>query len=579
MAGKKQDLGGLMSESFNTSSNLRHDLLDSFDESLKAEPTFASNLNVHGMYETMRFILRLSPRNHELLEMVPMDGIVLTDLPPEAVQAFSTYLHETVHWWQHVGSTSGLVFSLSYLAQCHSSLGELRAVLATIGKKKSLKSYTDDVLRREGPSAQAKLAAANVAVNNALDVEYYKYYAYSPHANISWMFEEPHFESVGHGYFIAYSHLLGMLSDVIDPDNVIVPDADWSTEILRLREEQVEGYYWRSPVRLPAVGLQAIYEGQARFTQLNFLDGARDLPLSCSQWKDAGYLSGIYSEAFEAFLGLSESQWPETLEDPLVALFLLICDLAINPTRGFPLAIEVFEDLIRDVDVGVRFTLLCQAAAQLPHLKNRITEYSKEEYISVSEELTTLVGYDHPIAALSTVNQWFEYAPGLSKLMEQYEAFNYDLTNFPIRVFVSHFVAFCQDRLEHPEFFCWAGTYMSGQRSLSNWQALWLRHLSLFSDRGDKHGVFPREQPGRSEEAVMATFKQFFGTLPLYDLTRQWILQDGPFTFNFEWMVENPATFLSEASANHVFKQVYGVTLDEFEIIKPKDPSRDATSR
>lgn len=175
-----------MSNASRPFSDLRHDLLDSIDENPETEPTFKSNLNVHGMYETMRFVLRLSPCNHELLEMVPMEGIVLADLPPEAVQAFSTYLHETVHWWQHVGSTSGLVFSLSYLAQCHSSLGELRAVLATIGKKKSLKSYTDDVLRREGPSAQAKLAAANVAVNNALDVEYYKYYAYSPHANIGW---------------------------------------------------------------------------------------------------------------------------------------------------------------------------------------------------------------------------------------------------------------------------------------------------------------------------------------------------------------------------------------------------------
>jgi hypothetical protein len=568
-----------MADSFNTSSNLRHELLDSFDESLKAEPTFASNMNVHGMYETMRFVLRLSPRNHELLEMVPVDGIVLAELPPDAVQAFSTYLHETVHWWQHVGSTSGLVFSLSYLAQCHSSLGELRAILATIGRKKSLKSYTDDVLGREGPSAQAKLASANVAVNNALDVEYYKCYAYSPHANIGWMFEEPHFESVGHGYFIVYSHLLGMLADVIDPDNVVVPDADWSMEILRLREEQIEGFYWRSPVRLPAVGLQAIYEGQARFTQLNFLDGARDQPLSCAEWRDAGYLSGIYVEAFESFLALSESQWPETLEDPLVALFLLICDLAINPTRGFPLAIEVFEDLIRDVDVGVRFTLLCQAAAQLPHLKSRITEYSKEEYISVSEELTALVGYDHPVTALSAVNQWLEHAPGLPKLMKEYEAFDYGLRNFPIRVFVSHFVAFCQDKLEHPEFFCWAGTYMSGQRSISNWQALWLRHLSLFSDRGDKHGVFPRKQPGRSEEAVMTMFNQFFGTLPLYDLTRQWILEDGPFAFDFAWMAEKPDKARSEDLANDVFKQVYGVALDEFEIMQPKDPNHDASSR
>jgi hypothetical protein len=180
------------------------------------------------------------------MEMIPIDGIGLGDLPPDAIQAFSTYLHETAHWWQHVGSTSGLLFSLSYLAQCHSSLGELREILATIGSKKSLKSYTDQILMSEGASAQAKLASANVAVNNALDVEYYKYYAYSPRTNIEWMSKEPHFESVGHGYFVVYSHLLGMLADVIDPENVVLPDADWSMEILRLTEERIEGYYWRS---------------------------------------------------------------------------------------------------------------------------------------------------------------------------------------------------------------------------------------------------------------------------------------------------------------------------------------------
>jgi hypothetical protein len=546
--------------------DFRHDLLDSIDGNLAMEPTFASNLNFHGLYETMRFVLRLSPRNHELMEMIPMNGISVEDVPPDAIQAFSTYIHETVHWWQHVGSTSGLLFSLSYMAQCHSSLGELREIIASIGKKKSLKSYTDQILRSEGASAQAKLASANVAVNNALDVEYYKYYAFSPRTNIEWMSKEPHFESVGHGYIVVYSHLLGMLANAIDPEHVVLPNADWNVEILRLREERIEGYYWRSPVRLPAVGLQAIYEGQARFTQLNFLDGAHSQPRSCSQWRTEGYLSGIYVEAFESFLTLSDSQWPETLEHPLVALFLLICDLAMNPTRGMPLAIVAFEDFIRDVDAGVRFTLLCQAAARLPHLKSKITAYSKNEYILVSDELTALVGYDHPITGLNAVRQWFEHAPGLSKLMHEYELFNYGLPNFPIRVFLSHFVAFYQDKLEHPEFFCWAGMYMSGQRSMANWRALWLGHLSLFSDRGDKHGVFPRRQPGRSEHAVRTTFNQFFGTLPLYDLTRQWILKDGPFICDYDWMSENPDQSRSKARANDVFKQVYGVDLDEFEI-------------
>ncbi len=121
-----------------------------------------------------------------------------------------------------------------------------------------------------------------------------------------------------------------------------------------------------------------------------------------------GYLSGIYVEAFESFLKLSESNWPELLEGPLVALFLLISDLAINPTRGVPINIEGFENFIRDVDVGVRFTLLCSAVVKLPHLKQAITEYSKREYISVSKDLVTAVGYDDPITGLSAVCRWLD---------------------------------------------------------------------------------------------------------------------------------------------------------------------------
>jgi hypothetical protein len=511
-----------MPESLRAASELQHDLLDSINDEHETKPTFESCLNAHGMYETMRFVLRLSPRNHELMDMLQANAFELENIQPEAIQAYSTYIHETVHWWQHVGSTSGLLFSLSYLAQCHSSMAQLRDVLATIGPKKPLKGYADQVLREEGPAAQGKLASANIAVNNALDVEYYKSYAYSPRKNIAWMVQQPHFESVGHGYFVVYSQLVGMLADTIDPDYVILPKIEsWDPETLRLNHQQSEGYYCGSPVRPPAVGMQAIYEGQARFIQLQFLDGAREEPLSCAEWRERGYLSGIYVEAFDIFLDLSKSDWPERLDDPLVALFLLICDLSINPTRGMPIEIENFVDFISDVDVGVRFTLFCQAVVGLPHLKLAINDYSKDEYMSVSEELTTVVGYDHPITGLRAVQEWLDKTPGLSKLMEEYRLFEYDPTNLPIRVFLSHFVALSRDKLNHPEFFCWAGMYMSGQRQMFNAKDVWLRHLSLFSDRGDRAGIYPRQRPNCTETAVKKTFNQFYGTMALYELTRQ----------------------------------------------------------
>lgn len=557
-----------MSEFSRTAFEFQHDLLDSTNDEHETMPTFESCLNAHGMYETMRFVLRLSPRNHELMDMIEENAFEPGNVTPEAIQAYSTYIHETVHWWQHVGSTSGLLFSLSYLAQCHSNMKELREVLTTIGAKKPLKGYTDQVLLKEGHSAQAKLASANIAVNNALDVEYYKIYAYAPRENIHWMNKEKHFESVGHGYFVVYGQLIGMLADTIDPDHVTLPTTKgWDTETGRLNQEQIEGFYWGSPVHLPAVGMRAIYEGQARFIQLQFLDNVGNETLPCSDWRDMEYLSGIYVEAFEAFLKLSESDWPDSLDDPIVNLFLLLCDLAINPSRGLPLEVEVFEDFILDVDVGVRFTRLCLAVKDRPHIRHAITSCSKDEYVAVSKELTELTGYDHPIAGLEAVLNWLDKAPGLPKLMEEYRTFEYGKANLPIRVFLSHFVAFCKDKLEHPEFFCWPSIYLTNKKDKAESREIWLRHLSLFGDRGDKAGVYPRKWPNRPEASVMRTFKSFYGTMALYDLTRQWILEDGPFVCDFSWLSENYSQADADAWGNDSFKQIYGITLDEFEIL------------
>lgn len=558
-----------MTEKFATKFALNHDRLASVNDECEAGPTFNACLNAHGMYETMRFVLRLSPRNHELMEMIESNEFDTSSVTADVLQAYSTYIHETVHWWQHVGSTSGLLFSLSYLAQGHSSMGELKEVLATIGAKKPLKGYTDQVLMKEGHSAQAKLASANTAVNNALDVEYYKYYAYEPRKNIRWMIEENHFESVGHSYYIVYGQLVGMITDTIDPEFRILPKTSgWDAEVQRLNAAQHEGFYWRSPVRLPATGMRAIYEGQARFIQLQFLSNAQEDPLLCTDLHDMGYFSGIYVEAFERFLELAEANWPEHLDDPLIGLFLLVCDLAINPTRGLPLEVTSFEDLISDVDVGVRFTRLCLSVKELPHLKQSITEYSKEEYIAVSEELTKLAGYDHPMEGLSAVLKWFEKAPGLPKLMEEYRTFEYEPVNLPIRVFLSHFVALCQDKVEHPEFFCWPGAYMAGDKDKTEVREIWLRHLSLFSDRGDKEGVYPRKWPNREDKAVKDTFQRFYGAMALYDLTRQWLLKDGPFVCDFRWLSENYDQTHAEAWGNETFKKIYGVTLDDFEVVQ-----------
>jgi hypothetical protein len=94
----------------------RTEFLDDFSP-LANNGAFAATLKGHGLYNTFQFVLRLSPAVHRKLSSMP-SGIVnssMVDL--EGVEAFSTYLHETVHWWQHVGSTYGLLMSMIYPSQ------------------------------------------------------------------------------------------------------------------------------------------------------------------------------------------------------------------------------------------------------------------------------------------------------------------------------------------------------------------------------------------------------------------------------------------------------------------------------
>ena len=100
-------------------------------------------------------------------------------------------------------------------------------------------------------------------------------------------------------------------------------------------------------------------------------------------------LDGVYIRAFEHFLKQTESDWPERVDYPLVSLFLLVCDLAINPGSGFPVTVAPnFATFIDDVNPGTRFTIFCSfIAKKFPATKGAIRRNSREEYAEITGEL------------------------------------------------------------------------------------------------------------------------------------------------------------------------------------------------
>lgn len=546
---------------------LNSSLLDSVREPIDIPAEFEACLNERGLYNTDQFVLRLSPRVHNLISNVPTGVYTVSELDEETIQAYATYLHETVHWWQHIGSNIGLVLSLAYPAQSHSNFLHLKSFIEKVGPVKSIRKWVAEAQRsKNGP--EDAIREANIIVNNVFDLDFFKAFVVKP-SRARELSNHQYFESVGHTYHMAYGHCLGLLASTVDRDFDFLPDArGWDDEFLLLKEKKVTGFYWRSPIELPPLGLHALFEGQARFIQLQYLAFGKFLHFSFQDFRDAGLLDGIYVEAFEMFLNFTGTDEPEEIDDPLVAIFLLICDLSINPTVGFPQPIKHFEIFLYDTDPGTRFVRFCQALKdKCPELLSAITDYSKEEYLSVSEALCHACHIENPHSALDQVRKWTEQCPGVSQVMDEYETFNYDLTNLPVRVLFSHYVAYSKDKFEHPEFFCWSGAWMSGSRVSETSQSLFLRHLSLFTDKEDSDAVFPRLMPDKDYEGLMEMFNTFFVNNMLYDITRQWVIHDGPFQYDFEWLSQEYKTTEVEESVMNNLAKIYGFKPDDMEII------------
>jgi hypothetical protein len=537
--------------------------------------TFSACLNARGLYESQRFALRLSPVVHALVnEAISKSERGETSFSGEEVQAYSTYLHETVHWWQHKGSTSGFIRSLLYPVQTHSNLSDLRRILAVLGPEKPVQAVA---LRGElgllPPHAAEIAGVANTVTNNFMDTEFYLALTLKPSLDVD-IYRDPYFEAAGHSFLISYALVLGAVREMIDSDGSLLPDPAVLIENLAaLAERRVRGYFYESEIVRAPVGLMDLYEGQARFIQLQFLAFSSD-GLTVREAEDRGMLQGVYGNAFRVFLELSNSSEPELLNDPLVALFMAVCDMSINPTVGFPAPIGDFETFFLDADPGIRFAILCKAIADhAPELRRLVVGYTADEYRAVVRTLSDVTGLRNHLNDLSLLDRHARENCQASTLVEEHRSFKFTQDNIVLRVLTGEFLAFVRDRLERPEFFCWTGHWLTvGGGELE--RALWLKHLSLFSDKVDDGALFARLHPGRDEGDTLEMFNQFYASMLLYDLTKQWVLNPGEFRLEYSWLTSSPTPGFIER-VKGVFIRHFGVGIDQFVLVdRPAAPDK-----
>jgi hypothetical protein len=537
-------------------------------QSLEPKPgAFNATLNAQGLYNSFQYVLRLSPAVHRKLSEIGSGIVSSREAGFDGAQAFSTFLHETIHWWQHVGSTYGLMLSLSYPTQAHANYIGLKELVQRAGFRKSVRQLIDHL---PGPDGQGTLRGlANTIVNNHYDFGAFRNLTFSQAAARATV-EIPLFESVGHSHQITYANNILVLAGTVDQTfSAFQHPREWEEPFQTLAKAKEPGFYFGSPVTLWPVGALEILEGQACFCQLQYLTFASGGRLGWDDYRALGLLHGVYEKAFELFLQQSGLPWPPAVDHPTVALFLLVCDMAINPGAGFPHALTVhFPSFITDTDPGARFTMLSAIIRlKCPATATAIREYSRAEYESVSADLAAALIIDTPSSIARTCDQWARDGGPFEHLMKEKETFDYGSVNFPVRVLFSHFLALMQDKLHKPEFFCWPGAWMAGERVGNEAQVLFERHSALFVDKEDDDGIFPRLHDDKDETLVQKTFDTFYATTLTYDLTDQWISRPGRFTYGYEWLSQSADVGVIKSFANRHFAQAYGVNPDDVDVV------------
>lgn len=547
--------------------NLDRSLLATFEEQDDVPVDLHACINSHGLYNRVQFVMRLSPEVHRRLSDLSPQITTYRQVTDEQVQAFSTLLHETVHWWQHIGSTAGLLLSLSNPIQSHMNFTHLKTFLNEFGPKKSIYKFAR--LRRHWKSTSGK-HATNRIINNYKDVSFYQSISFDPSLITKRKLpSDPLFESVGNSYYITYANTLQTLIDTFDPKLTILQDPKkWEPIFSQMREEKIEGYYRGSRIEVFPVGLLHLFEGQARFAQLQYLHFASGGKFNWEAARELGMLGFEYISAFKWFLYLTELEWPSSINSSIVALFMAVCDITLNMGEGFPLPLRSPRTFVFDNDPATRFWCLCRMIKlKSPTLKDVIGNYSREEYLNVTQELCDHLHTPTPVEIAQTLSDWSNTNDSLVALMEEDRTFQFSERNMPIRLLFSRYLTFNRDKSLYPEILCWPGAWFAGDRVSENVRSIFKRNRALFVDKQDDDGVFSVIHPDKDPKIVQEVFNLFYQWILNYDLIAQWVIKDGAFSYPYRWLstAHGPPEIKQWAATG--FSKMFGDNPENFEIL------------
>jgi hypothetical protein len=321
-------------------------------------------------------------------------------------------------------------------------------------------------------------------------------------------------------------------------------------------------------VSLP-LGMQDLLEGQARVSEIQYRDLAhKDLP-----WEEAnsaGWLEGIYGQAYRVFLQVTGMAPPRSPLEDQVWLFLLLCDIALNPDQGYAFKVEIDDAFPAVVHPGIRFVRLCKAVARDHSIANRVADLSIDAYQSVTAALCDQLGWRSPNAIHRHVVASLGNVEKFRNTRDDVRAGRWDHHHLPFRLYLCLHEQMLNERIERPHYFCWIANYLSLSNKASMGREAdireWLdRNLPPFEmPLGGSLSEIAVSRPDLSRDQEERLISIYFSSLAVTDLQRQWLARSGNMVLSFSWQAQ--LTPELEEDIRATFERNFGVSINALRV-------------